>query len=142
MNRRGFTLIELLVLLAIIAALGAALLAYCNRSGPLTEQDGRDAAEQIHGRLLELIGTSTTPVDTIVARIRTDLNSQIEGIRNRPGITAFTRGMCAQLITLTENRIRSTPDAVERRRLSDFLARLREICRELQRTVTEPPTGQ
>jgi hypothetical protein len=138
MNRRGFTVLELIGILLLVALLAAALIAVCAKSGPLTEQDGRKVADDIHGNLLELIGTSETPVDSIVAKIRTDLTAAVEGVNNKKGAKAFTRGLCAQLITLTENRIRSTPDQNEKRRLTEFLARLRQICADLQQTVTEP----
>jgi hypothetical protein len=139
MNRRGLTFPQLLLVLALIALLVTLVIALCVRGGPLTAQDGSDVGDQIHGDILTLIAPpSTTPVDSIAAQIGRRLRDRIDQVQDQEGVTEFTRGLCERLILLTNNRIQSTPDRVERQRLQQFLPRLIELCEEAQQSVSEP----
>ncbi|MGH7567102.1 MAG: hypothetical protein ACREK2_09755 [Gemmatimonadota bacterium] len=138
MDRRGFTVIEIILVGVLLALIITAIVALCSRSGPLTAQDGRDVADGIHGQLETLIGTTTTPVDSIAAEIRRQLLDQAGNVQGREGATDFIDGLCEQLRTLIQNRIRSAPGTVESNRLREFLPHLAEMCQEARARAAGP----
>lgn len=133
---RAFTWIEVLVVLAIIGVLVALLLNSC--SGPLNRAAGVKAGNTIHQQITAYVA-GEGPIAGIGSVIDLAINQAVDGIKGKEGAADYLAGLCGQILDLMSNRIRSTPDAREKARLTEAKKVVEEACKRARDALAAAP---
>lgn len=123
--------------LAILALIAALALALCSGDSALTAADGTKAGDRIHSVLTDYIAGSD-PVAELDGLVRPKVLALVTSNNGKEGVTVFINAACERIITLMQNRIRSTTDATEKRRLREALPIVRQICEDAKSQAQEP----
>ncbi|MBL9187653.1 MAG: type II secretion system protein [Opitutaceae bacterium] len=139
-HTQAWTWIELLVVLAIVGVLVALLLNSC--SGPLTRASGVKAGDDIHKKITDYI-SGEGPIAGIGSVIGPAIDQAVERIKGKEGAGEYLAGLCGQILELINNRIRSTPDAREKTRLTEAKRVVEEACQRARDALAAtPPPGK
>lgn len=130
-TQAGVALWVKLLIAALVVALVLLLLTQC-RSGPLTAEDGREAADSVHGLLTTLVEDQGLTAEEIEEQLDAAWEENVAGVRTAKGVTDWVDGFCAQLLELIRNRIRSVPNSQHRRVYQEVLRLVQERCETLQ----------
>jgi hypothetical protein len=134
---RGLTLVQLLGWLAVLAVIGLILVKACTGK-PLTKASGQAAGDDIFRELSGYVA-GTGPISELSGQIDSQITTAIDAVKGKEGAADFAAGLCERVLELINNRIRSTPDAVEKTRLTEVKRIVETACTRAHAGLTAPP---